>query len=59
VEEFDLSFKCTSESLVVTYEWFSSLRAVKLTEFCHNILEPVLGWPSKKESKTTLMSKIW
>jgi hypothetical protein len=25
----------------------------------HNILEPVLGWPSKKESKTTLMPKIW
>jgi hypothetical protein len=25
----------------------------------HNILELVLGWPSKKESKTTLMPKIW
>jgi hypothetical protein len=24
----------------------------------HNILEPVLGRPSKKESKTTLMSTI-
>jgi hypothetical protein len=25
----------------------------------HNILEPVLGRPSKKESKTTLISRIW
>jgi hypothetical protein len=25
----------------------------------HNILEPVLGRPSKKESKTTVMPKIW
>jgi hypothetical protein len=25
----------------------------------HNILEPVLGRPSKKESKITLMPKIW
>jgi hypothetical protein len=25
----------------------------------HNILEPVLGRPFEKESKTTLMPKIW
>jgi hypothetical protein len=25
----------------------------------HNILEPVLGRPSKKECKTTVMPKIW
>jgi hypothetical protein len=25
----------------------------------HNILEPMLGWPFKKESKTTLIPRIW
>jgi hypothetical protein len=24
-----------------------------------SILEPVLGWPSEKESKTTMIPKIW
>jgi hypothetical protein len=28
-------------------------------QILHNILEPVLGRPSKKESKTTLIPKIW
>jgi hypothetical protein len=30
-----------------------------LNSHTHNILEPVLGWPFRKESKTTLMPKIW
>jgi hypothetical protein len=25
----------------------------------HNILEPVLGRPSEKESKTTMIPKVW
>jgi hypothetical protein len=25
----------------------------------HNILEPMLGRPSEKESKTTMIPKIW
>jgi hypothetical protein len=25
----------------------------------HNILEPVLGWPFEKKSRTTLMPKTW
>jgi hypothetical protein len=25
----------------------------------HNILEPVMGWPSKTESKIIVIPKIW
>jgi hypothetical protein len=39
------------------YKWNYERNIVAKTY--HNILEPVLGRASKKESKTTLIPRIW
>ena len=37
-----------------------AIRVVYLTKILiYNILEPVLGWPSEKESRIALIPKTW
>jgi hypothetical protein len=42
----------------LTYWWSIASSELPNPSILHNILEPALGWPSEKESKTTLMPKI-
>ena len=35
------------------------MKAMLMEDMAHNILELVLGWPSKKKSKTTRILSIW